>query len=77
MAVPTTLVGTWEEIKAHDAELSGRRVTARIHPDEESLPLSQKERIARSLAIIEELGKGLPPYPDRVFTSDDYYPDEY
>lgn len=75
MAIPTTLVGTWEEIKTHDAELSGHRVTVSVHPFETTKE-ERLERFRQSLEMIRELGKDLPTYPERIFTSEDYYPDE-
>ncbi|MDQ2732450.1 MAG: hypothetical protein M3Y56_12390 [Armatimonadota bacterium] len=35
------LTGTWEEIRAHDAELTGRRVQLTILPNEHPLMLDQ------------------------------------
>ena len=76
MAVPTTLVGTWEEIKEHDAELKGRQVRLSVLPEDELAGLSQRERIERAQVMIRELGERLPAFPDRALTLDDYYPDE-
>lgn len=33
MALPQMLEGTWEEIKQHEAELSGQRLRVYINPD--------------------------------------------
>ncbi|RYG46700.1 hypothetical protein EON79_09440 [bacterium] len=77
MAVSPTYVGTWEEIKRHDAELKGRRVSVSILPEEAPLSeLSRAERLLKVKEMIVEFGKDLPVYPDRKLTLDDYYPDE-
>lgn len=45
MALPQILEGTWEEIKQHEAELTGQRLRVFINPDTK-LPALRQEKVA-------------------------------
>ena len=73
----TVYEGTWEEIKAHEAELAGRKVRLIVEetPDEAAIR-ERVARIDRGLAMAREFGKDLSPVPERRITLAFLYPDE-
>lgn len=57
------LEGTWEEIRAHDAELAGQRVRLIVLSPEEKEPEATQrrpnERMLAALREIEEIQRGM------------------
>jgi hypothetical protein len=83
MTQPKVLEGTWEEIKRHEKELAGRRLTVIVMPTGEKLPHGAESPLFRT-ASTDEWSRALrewaeshdrtaPPLSDEAISRDSIY----
>ena len=69
--------GTWDEIAAHREEFAGRRLRVTVGETPDEVRIGERlARLREGLAIIEEAGKGMGPYPNYTMDNDFLYPDD-